>query len=654
MKMKRIIAYSLFLLVLSRALVSCTGEDPDPSAFLPPEIVSLSAEPSGNSVTLLCKVSSSYFDKCGFYFGPSDGEKPEYKAETIDGTSFRLIIPDLGYDMDYSCVAFCKMGEKEIRSQSVSVRTEVMKYVPIPDPAFKKWLVERYDRDADEEISPKEALAITEIEMPSNQYNLHSLKGIEYMPNLEVINCWGGWMGTKDAPEDHGFEHYYIGPYENAWPDCWGPVGTLEYIDVSANPKLRILNLDCNSALGVTIGVLDLSNNPLLEELQIGMTYMEYPDVSAQKNTLKVLNFSHGRGCVPVDLGDCILLESIDCSYPQDNSASSEDIAMLDLSNLSRLNYLNLCEHPGVRGLKLSANGAAALKEVRLCGCKLSSIDLTPFVNLEVLELNSNPITSLDLSNNTKLEFFSIGSNHNLTNDNVVFPDAPDLDQFNVDNTQISSLDLSKYPKLTGLYTNGSAITVLDISENPLLERMNVYSPVLQTLIMNKDQHIEGINVNRSDEMIHPETYIRYTNEIFVGDYTDKYGGGVVCWLSPDGKECNLLSRFDIFGLNWYEAAEWCASYGDGTWRLPSIEELNDVYQNLDAVNRSLSDNKCVPICLENYCYWSSTENGDYALRFHFNDGVIFYEGTDELKTCTYNYTRAVKTVRTAELFDLQ
>ena len=57
--------------------------------------------------------------------------------------------------------------------------------IPVEDASFKSYLVANYDTDTDGEISFEEAEDITEIVMlPSNDYNLQSLKGIEYMPNL--------------------------------------------------------------------------------------------------------------------------------------------------------------------------------------------------------------------------------------------------------------------------------------------------------------------------------------------------------------------------------------------------------------------------------------------------------------------------------------
>ena len=63
--------------------------------------------------------------------------------------------------------------------------------VVIPDQAFKAWLVSRFDADLDGELSFSDAANIHEIDFLSNQLGVSSLKGIEHMPELEVLRCYG-------------------------------------------------------------------------------------------------------------------------------------------------------------------------------------------------------------------------------------------------------------------------------------------------------------------------------------------------------------------------------------------------------------------------------------------------------------------------------
>lgn len=91
---------------------------------------------------------------------------------------------------------------------------------------------------------------------------------------------------------------------------------------------------------------------------------------------------------------------------------------------------------------------------------------------------------------------------------------------------------------------------------------------------------------------------------------------------------------------NWkenYPAFAWCASLGNG-WYLPAKEELRLIYQNRDAINRSL--NRRGYEGLTGMWYWSSTESDEYefcAWLVRMGSG-----GTLNLDKNFYSYVRAV------------
>ena len=80
---------------------------------------------------------------------------------------------------------------------------------------------------------------------------------------------------------------------------------------------------------------------------------------------------------------------------------------------------------------------------------------------------------------------------------------------------------------------------------------------------------------------------------------------------------------------NWFKALEACEKLGSG-WRLPSIEELQVMYEVLHKKGKGnfKEDNR----------YWSSSEDVDNAWVIYFNDGFTGYE--DKLYT---SYVRAVR-----------
>ena len=83
---------------------------------------------------------------------------------------------------------------------------------------------------------------------------------------------------------------------------------------------------------------------------------------------------------------------------------------------------------------------------------------------------------------------------------------------------------------------------------------------------------------------------------------------------------------------NWYTAISYCFSLridGKSGWRLPTIEELNAIYQ---------SGND-----FEKWAYWSSTESeGFYVLYQNFYKG----NQNDSIKSNGNFYVRAVRDIK--------
>ena len=74
-------------------------------------------------------------------------------------------------------------------------------------------------------------------------------------------------------------------------------------------------------------------------------------------------------------------------------------------------------------------------------------------------------------------------------------------------------------------------------------------------------------------------------------------------------------------------------------WYLPSVQELNMLWNNYYTVARSLTQISGATQ-LQPAIYWSSTESYyGYAWHFYFNDGTAYYYGNKD----TTNYVRAVR-----------
>jgi hypothetical protein len=117
----------------------------------------------------------------------------------------------------------------------------------------------------------------------------------------------------------------------------------------------------------------------------------------------------------------------------------------------------------------------------------------------------------------------------------------------------------------------------------------------------------------------------------FNGSYSDTraYGSGLF-----EGKYNTKMINLQQGGTT--SAAAICANYGDGKWYLPSIEELNLMFENIGQGNALGLGNIGGFV---NYFYWSSTEiRYDNAWLQNFSNGYQY----NDYKNFTY-IVRAVR-----------
>lgn len=95
--------------------------------------------------------------------------------------------------------------------------------IPIPDAHFRKYLVDLYDTDGDDQVSGAESAAITRIDVCTDE--IESVAGIEFLDHLTWLNCSGSRDGLL-------------------------ALGRLLELDVSHNP---LTFLDCTSNPGLSV-----------------------------------------------------------------------------------------------------------------------------------------------------------------------------------------------------------------------------------------------------------------------------------------------------------------------------------------------------------------------------------------------------------------
>ncbi|MTH15477.1 T9SS type A sorting domain-containing protein [Flavobacterium sp. LC2016-01] len=293
-------------------------------------------------------------------------------------------------------------------------------------------------------------------------------------------------------------------------------------IDVSKNIKLDNLNVSHN-----LITELDVSKIPTLRYLSAYYTKLTALDLSSNtalvgvfcnNNDLRSLNLKNGQNgliapqsisfkvnpnltCIQVDNAatstanwanakDAAANYSTDCQstpYTLIPDINFEN-KLIDLgidsgtpdgkvltSNVSSLTILDLGTNTTITDLT-GIQDFTALQRLFCHGNtgragdggngKLTTVDISKNVNLTVLDVSYNQITSLDVTHNPLLISFNCSVNK-LTAIDV--SKNVKLDNLNISNNLITELNISEIPTLRYLSADYTRLTALDISKNPAI-----------------------------------------------------------------------------------------------------------------------------------------------------------------------------------------
>lgn len=134
----------------------------------------------------------------------------------------------------------------------------------------------------------------------------------------------------------------------------------------------------------------------------------------------------------------------------------------------------------------------AAVTQLDLENSNISDLTgIQAFVSLDNLYLRKNNLTTIDLSKNPKLTYLNVGSNK-LSSLNL--SDNPLLESVDCQRNNLTSIDISHNPKLTYFNCMVNQISGLDVSVNTLLEDLAVSSNQLTSLNIDKNLSLKTLN----------------------------------------------------------------------------------------------------------------------------------------------------------------
>lgn len=342
-----------------------------------------------------------------------DNSKPSVKLDCPDvklsaqPTDFHFVVPAQIYPGGFTLTIATDKGDvvKTLKSditldRSVLYPIEAFECkieqskdnIVFEDANFKAYMIKNFDTDGDGEISYEEALAITMIDVDTD--NIESLAGIEHMANLTELNCEGPFVMSGYEPEEGR--------------------GKLKTLDVSKNTKLTKLYCGFNQ-----FSSLDLTSNVLLERLRCAGNDLNNLDVS--KNTELTRLTAYNNHLSSIDVSNNTKLEVIDLSNNQIKSidiSKNESLATfncddnllteLDPSNNQKLTNI-YCSNNNLSSINVRKN--QKLAKLVIIGNSIPQIDLRNNSELTHLFCEKNKISELDLSNNTKLRQLTVNDN---------------------------------------------------------------------------------------------------------------------------------------------------------------------------------------------------------------------------------------------------
>ncbi|MCR4032589.1 leucine-rich repeat domain-containing protein [Flavobacterium panacis] len=311
------------------------------------------------------------------------------------------------------------------------------------------------------------------------------------------------------------------------------PIAYTSIPDVNFEKKLIALGLDSGPIDGkvlteniASIGILDLSSSNITDLTGIedftSLTYLYFQSnnitsadlsknaklivVNGQNNQLSSINLSGNSSLreIYVDRNKLTSLEVYTCTSLTHLSCTTNQITSINLAENKNLTNIYLDQNK-LTNLNLYKN---TLLKTLWCGeNQLSSITLPPESNnLEVLYLNANNFTVLDISRYTSLKQF-VCSTNKLTSINISKNTA--LTFLHCQENNLTTLDISKNKEINSLYCFDNQLKTLDVSQQKALTTLWCHSnqltnldlsqnPVLSTLTCDKNK-LTTLNVKNGN-----------------------------------------------------------------------------------------------------------------------------------------------------------
>lgn len=310
--------------------------------------------------------------------------------------------------------------------------------INIPDANFKAYLVgdPAINTNSDSEISAAEAQAFSG-ELLIDGLSISDLTGIEYFENITRLDCYNNNLTSLDVSNNLALTRLHCGSNQ------------IETLDISANTS--ITDIQCH-------------NNGVLYELNIANGN------NSNINWMKA--YGNSLSCIQIDAGFTPPADAgiYSQGWTKGNSAVYGDdcVALNQVVNIPDANFKNFL----VSDNNINLNGdseitmaeAQATTELIMNGIGIADLTgIEAFINLTLLDVPNNNLTTIDVSNNTNLTRLHCGSNQ-LTILDV--SDISTLEQVHCQNNQLVELNVANGNNSNFIYMkayNNPSLTCIQV-----------------------------------------------------------------------------------------------------------------------------------------------------------------------------------------------
>ena len=172
------------------------------------------------------------------------------------------------------------------------------------------------------------------------------------------------------------------------------------------------------------------------------------------------------------------------------DNLTDEELASITNLTCQGYNYSNDDKITSAKGVEK----LTGLTTLDLSSNQLASIDLSQNTNLTELKLPNNQLASIDLSNNTSLTNLDLYSNQ-LTN--IDLSNNTSLTNLDLGSNQLASMDLSNNTNLIDLSLHDNLLTSIDINSNTLLMTVDLSNNQLTSIDTSKNIELTRLELGK-------------------------------------------------------------------------------------------------------------------------------------------------------------